>query len=75
MSKCLSVVALALLVLSGAMGLRNLAARTAGLSASSAHSVWTSGIGPFPWPGGGGGGHFSGGIGPFPWPGGSGGGH
>lgn len=72
MSKCLSVAALALLVLSGAIGLRNLAAsKTAGLSA---HSVWTSGIGPFPEPGGSGGGHFSG-IGPFPEPGGSGGGH
>ena len=58
MSKCLAVVAFALLVLSGAMGLRNLAASNATVSSSnlSAHSVWVSGIGPFPIPGGGGGG-------------------
>ncbi|HEV2521426.1 MAG TPA: hypothetical protein VGT24_03515 [Candidatus Acidoferrales bacterium] len=61
MSKCLAVVALSLIVLSGAMGLRNLAASSAATvsgSSLSAHSVWISGIGPFPNPGGGsGGGH------------------
>ena len=74
MSKCLTVVALALLVLTGAVGLRNLAAAHAATLSGSNHSapsVWMSGIGPFPNPGGSGGGH----IGPFPNPGGSGGGH
>jgi len=58
MSKCLTAVAFALLVLSGAMGLRNVAtsnAATVSGSNLSAHSVWISGIGPFPYPGGGGG--------------------
>jgi len=57
MSKCLTVVAFALLVLSGAMGLRNLAtskAATVSGPSLSAHSVWISGIGPFPDPTGGG---------------------
>jgi hypothetical protein len=61
MSKCLTVVAFALFVLAGAIGLRNLAAaNSATLSGSnvSSHAVWTSGIGPFPpMPGQGGGGH------------------
>jgi hypothetical protein len=62
MSKCLTVVAFALFVITGAFGLRNLAAtNAAALSGSnvSAHAVWTSGIGPFPNPnpGQGGGGH------------------
>jgi hypothetical protein len=59
MSKCLAVIAFALFVLSGAMGLRNFAASNAATVSSSnlsAHSVWVSGIGPFPIPGGGGGG-------------------
>jgi hypothetical protein len=60
MSKCLTVAAFVLFVLSGAMGLRNLAAaKAATLSGPnvSANAVWTSGIGPFPVPGQGGGGH------------------
>ena len=58
MSKCLTVVAFALLVLSGATGLRNHAtsnAATVSGSNLSAQSVWISGIGPFPNPTGGGG--------------------
>ena len=58
MSKCLTAVAFALLVLSGAMGLRSVATSNAATvpgSNLSAHSVWISGIGPFPVPGGGGG--------------------
>jgi hypothetical protein len=51
MSKWLSVVALVLLVLSGAIGLRNsVAASSATLSGSgiSALAVWRVGPGPFP---------------------------
>lgn len=58
MSKCLTLVAFALFVLSGAVGLRSHAtsnAATVSGSNLSAHSVWISGIGPFPPPGGGGG--------------------
>jgi hypothetical protein len=51
MSKCLTVVAFALLVLSGAMGLRNIAAT---YSAHSSGSVLTSQGMPFPPPRGGG---------------------
>jgi len=52
MSKCLTVVAFVLLVLSGAMGLRNIAATH---SATSSGSVLTAGGSghPFPLPGGG----------------------
>ncbi len=51
MSKCLTVVALVLLVLTGAMGLRNIvAANAATLSASglSAPAIWANGGGPIP---------------------------
>ena len=77
MSKCLTVVALVLLVLTGAMGLRSIVAANAStLSASSfsAPAIWTNGGGPVP-PVGGGGGHiYSNGGGPVP-PVGGGGGH
>jgi hypothetical protein len=67
MYKCLSVVALVLLVLTGAMGLRNVVvANAATLSASSflAPAIWANGPGPIP-PGGGG--HFTAnGPGPIP---------
>ena len=68
MYKCLTVVALVLLVLSGAMGLRNVAASAATFSVSShtAPSIWASGPGPIP-PIPPGGGHFSAsGPGPIP---------
>ena len=82
MYKCLTVVALVLLVLTGAMGLKNLTANAATFSSASA--VWASGPGPIPTPGGGhvwasgpgpiptpGGGHFKlSGPGPIPTPGG-----
>jgi len=51
MSKCLTVVALILLVLTGAMGLRNIsAANAATFSASnlSAPAFWATAIGPAP---------------------------
>jgi hypothetical protein len=51
MSKCLTVVALVLLVLTGAMGLRNISAvKAATLSASSlsAPAFWATAIGPAP---------------------------
>jgi hypothetical protein len=51
MYRCLSVVALVLLVLTGAMGLRNIAgANPATFSASgvSAPSIWSNGPGPIP---------------------------
>ena len=74
MYKCLTVVALVLLVLTGAMGLRNLtAANAATFSASgfSAPVAWASGPGPIPSPGGGG--HvWASGPGPIPSPGGGG---
>ena len=57
MSKSLTVVALVLLVLTGAMGLRNLtAANAATFSASSVSApvIWASGPGPIPSPRGGG---------------------
>jgi hypothetical protein len=47
MSKCLAMVAFALLVLSGAMGLRNLGATH---SASSSGSILSAQGGPFPKP-------------------------
>lgn len=58
MSKCLSVVAFVLLVLTGAMGLRNLATNAATTSAStvSAPAIWANGPGPIINPGQGGGG-------------------
>jgi len=56
MSKCLTVVAFALLVLSGAMGLRNIAGTKAVTSAAttvSAPATWANGPGwPPPLPGG-----------------------
>jgi hypothetical protein len=55
MSKCLTVVAFVLLVLSGAMGLRNVAAAHAVTSSVSAPAIWANGGGPWPMPGGGGG--------------------
>ena len=51
MSKCLTVVALVLLVLTGAMGLRNIsAANAATISGSnlSAPAFWATAIGPTP---------------------------
>jgi hypothetical protein len=51
MSKCLTVVALVLLVLTGAMGLRNIAAGNAATLSASGLSVpvfWASAIGPTP---------------------------
>ena len=57
MSKCLTVVALVLLVLAGAMGLRNLTATNAATSPASslsAHAIWAIGGGPVPSTGGGG---------------------
>ena len=47
MYKCLTVVALVLLVLTGAMGLRNISANAAMLSASSgsAPAIWSIGPG------------------------------
>ncbi len=52
MSKLLSVVALVLLVLSGALGLRNLvAANATTVSAlnNSSPVIWSNGPGPIPW--------------------------
>jgi ABC-type Co2+ transport system permease subunit len=71
MTKCLTVVALVLLVLTGALGLRNLtAANAATFSASgvSAHAIWASGPGPIPSPPGGGGHVLGSGPGPIPSP-------
>jgi len=73
MYKCLTVVALVLLVLTGAMGLRNLTAASAATfpaSSNSIHSVWASGPGPIPTPGGRG--VRARGPGPIPTPGGRG---
>jgi hypothetical protein len=59
MSKCLTVVAFVLLVLTGAMGLRNISAANAATftaSSVSAPAVWATSIGippPIPGPGGG----------------------
>jgi hypothetical protein len=69
MSKCLTVVALALLVLTGAMGLRSIVAANAStLSASnvSAPAIWANGGGPVPPIKGGGGGFWANGGGPVP---------
>ena len=69
MSKCLTVVALALLVLTGAMGLRSIVAANAStLSASSlsAPAIWANGGGPIPPIKGGGGGIWANGGGPIP---------
>ena len=71
MYKCLTVVALVLLVLTGAMGLRNItAANAATFSASSVSPlvVWASGPGPIPSPRGGGGNVRASGPGPIPSP-------
>jgi len=71
MSKCLTVVALVLLVLTGAMGLRNITAANAGTfsaSSLSTHAVWANGPGPIPSPGGGK--VWANGPGPIPSPGG-----
>jgi hypothetical protein len=57
MSKWLAVVAFALLVLSGAMGLRNIAGANAVSSSAStvsAPAIWANGGGPMPTPRGGG---------------------
>jgi hypothetical protein len=51
MSKCLTVVAFVLLVLTGAMGLRNISAANAAtlsVSSLSAPAFWTTAIGPAP---------------------------
>jgi hypothetical protein len=59
MSKCLTVVVFALLVLTGAMGLRNISTANAATfsgSSISARAIWTTAIGvppPIPGPGGG----------------------
>jgi hypothetical protein len=69
MSKCLTVVALALLVLTGAMGLRSIVAGNAStLSATSlsAPAIWSNGGGPIPPLKGGGGGIWANGGGPIP---------
>ena len=70
MQKCLTVVALVLLVLTGAMGLRNIVgANVVTISAASfsAPVFWASGPGPIPPIPPGGGGHFSAsGPGPIP---------
>jgi hypothetical protein len=69
MSKNLTVVALVLLVLAGAMGLRSVVgANTATLSASSlsAPAIWANGGGPVPPIKGGGGGIWANGGGPVP---------
>jgi len=70
MHKCLTVVALVLLVLTGAMGLRNIVgANVVTISAAnfSAPVFWASGPGPIPPIPPGGGGHFSAsGPGPIP---------
>ena len=69
MYKCLTVVALVLLVLTGSMGLRNVvAANAATLSSSysSTPTIWANGPGPIP-PTPGSGGHFTAnGPGPIP---------
>ena len=69
MSKILTVVALALLVLTGAIGLRNLTAASAAtfsVSNLSAPAIWGNGGGPVP-PAPGGGGHiWRNGGGPVP---------
>jgi hypothetical protein len=69
MYKCLTVVALVLLVLTGAMGLRSIVAAnavTVSASSFSAPLLWASGPGPIP-PIPGGGGHFAAsGPGPIP---------
>src|SRR5580765_7570697 len=60
MQKCLSVVALVLFVLTGAMGLRNIVtadAATLSSSYSSAPAIWANGPGPIPPTPPGGGGH------------------
>ena len=70
MHKCLTVVALVLLVLTGAMGLRNIStANAVSISASnfSAPVFWANGPGPIPPIPPGGGGHLSAnGPGPIP---------
>jgi hypothetical protein len=71
MSKWLTVVALVLLVLIGAMGLRNIVganASTLSVSNGSTPAIWANGPGPFPPPLGGGGHVRSNGPGPFPPP-------
>src|SRR3984893_16251305 len=71
MSQWLTVVALVLLVLCGAMGLRNLVvANAATVSAfhSSAPTIWANGPGPFPPPPPKGGHVWANGPGPFPPP-------
>lgn len=55
MSKCLTVAAFVLLVLSGAMGLKSLAVSSAASKASSP-VIWANGPGPIINPGQGGGG-------------------
>jgi hypothetical protein len=70
MSKCLTVVAMVLLVLTGAMGLRNIVvanASTITASNLSAPVIWANGPGPIPPIPPGTGGHFTAnGPGPIP---------
>jgi hypothetical protein len=70
MSKWLTVVALVVLVLAGALGLRSIVASNASVSASSVTSgtIWANGPGPIPpIPPPPGGGHFrANGPGPIP---------
>lgn len=70
MSKSLTVVALVLLVLTGAMGLRNIASANAATFSGStllAPAIWSNGPGPIPPTPGGGGRHFTAnGPGPIP---------
>ena len=66
MSKCLTVVALVLLVLIGAMGLRNIATANAATMSSfigSTPAICSTGPGPIPW----GRGQVTNGPGPIPW--------
>jgi len=68
MSKSLSVVALVLLVLSGAMGLRNATAAVS-ISSNPVHATLANGPHPLPLPGSGGGLTFGNGPHPLPLPG------
>ena len=50
MPKSLTVVVLVLLVLTGAMGLRNIATANAATVSGSSSAIWATGIGPAPMP-------------------------
>ena len=69
MSKSLTVVVLVLLVLTGAMGLRNVASANAATFSVSSHATLGNGPHPLPLPGGG---KFGNGPHPLPLPGGGG---